>query len=1301
MREFTLPDLSPPGWITAESPDQDLFRILRPHWETGVDNPKELRQRDECDAWLGRLTLAELLVSTGNLPQAMLEEALSPECRKTLSHPAVQRFIDDYDYFGVRFLLARAGVKGFLPLLNEYPYVLAPPRDISSFLEQDGELQSAVSSALKLLEDFNYGRGIDKTELRKWLELPQELRSEDNPLQSYANGLRRWVAEKSKTYDENPDEPVRTRFAIFDFYWLNKLFQCSISSSGKVRWDAEPGGRDWMDLLAVKPESRKTLRDAWVLACQWIQQCSAEERPLAGILGLESPPIAVSPEALLDTRTVLREELDEIAEQRFERLRENCSPQQVRQSLTGLAFSGGGIRSATFNLGILQGLKELDLLRQFDYLSTVSGGGYIGGWLMSNVLRREFWLRREADWRESIKFLRDYSNYLSPSVGFLSADSWAMLTNWSRNTILMQTLMALSIAALLLIPFCFSHWFKLVVEEPGDMRSVLTKAAGYILLLIASQIAAQNSKKERPPRAPVPTLGQGATQLQVVLPFVITAHIAAAVIWGDVSRNDPLKNLSDYSQFLAGAIGPWWFSLLFALGCLFVLSFGSLGSKPGAERVIGIAAPIGALGILYLGLCAIAYLFAQWRGEGYGPWLAFAAGPSLVLLAFSLSIVFLIGFLGRSSSDFQREWWSRLGAWFCIYGTLSFAVPVFALFSARPLFGDGWIAAMEWPALATWIATTIGGLFAANSGSTNGASAPNENSAAGKPNRGLEILATVGPYVFILGLFAALSIAIFKVLDSFGPAAKPGDSYWDHLNRISWQPAILAFIVCVAAAAWLCHRLDINVFSLNAFYRHRLARCYLGASRPPSDTRSPGAFTGFDPDDDVPLADLTYAGQRLRNESNRPYSGPFPIVNCSLNLGGSSDLSAHTRQSANFTFTPLHVGAGQLPEDVGYARLKTETLCYCGPDHNPTLGHVISVSGAAANPNMGFHTSLAVSFLLTVFNARLGGWFPNPSRNPYRRPGPRFSAIPLLQELLGIANERGEFLNLSDGGHFENLGIYELVRRRCKVIVAGDGECDPDLTFGSLGNVIRLCQVDFGATISIDVGSIRKTANGFSQAHCAIGKILYDDGSEGTLIYLKSSLTGDEDTAIREYRDGHPTFPHETTADQFFSEDQFESYRMLGRSICLRTFRDCRAGVNGSAADLIDWSAQLPQIWTPSLSDPGTFSEMGTALQKIWQTLREQPLLSPLLAQIRNPKSAPNQSLTEEIYCACQEILQLMENTYIGLTLDDTWNHPDNAGWREQFRQFARAPLLQEAWKQSSSTYGQRFRNFCGYRLGL
>ncbi|MGA7411919.1 MAG: patatin-like phospholipase family protein, partial [Bryobacteraceae bacterium] len=145
----------------------------------------------------------------------------------------------------------------------------------------------------------------------------------------------------------------------------------------------------------------------------------------------------------------------------------HLGPGKVEENLVGLAVSGGGIRSATFALGVLEGLKHFGLLPKIDYLSTVSGGGYIGAWLSANCKRAAShqeleWLDKESNWKSSVDHLRRYSNYLSPTLGFFSADTWSVGAIWLRNTILVQLTVILAIAVALLVPrplfVVFEHW---------------------------------------------------------------------------------------------------------------------------------------------------------------------------------------------------------------------------------------------------------------------------------------------------------------------------------------------------------------------------------------------------------------------------------------------------------------------------------------------------------------------------------------------------------------------------------------------------------------------------------------------------------------------------------------------------------------------------------------------------------------------------------------------------------------------------------------------------------------------------
>ncbi len=590
--------------------------------------------------------------------------------------------------------------------------------------------------------------------------------------------------------------------------------------------------------------------------------------------------------------------------------------------------------------------------------------------------------------------------------------------------------------------------------------------------------------------------------------------------------------------------------------------------------------------------------------------------------------------------------------------------------------------------MAGVVGTVVSGLLAGKSSKTTGTS-----------GKGREYLARAAALLFIAAGLLAVSTSLHVFLIKASTELWLLDLYWGGMKNISpvWVAGV--FIVALGFGVLLSWRVELNIFGLNYFYRNRLMRCYLGATRWRPGMRKPDRFTGFDEQEDLKLANLRVEPEKVVPENAEPenqqpchraYRGPFPIINCTLNLGGSADLSVETRKSTSFSLTPLRCGADR--PQVGYA----PTSKFAG---RVGLGQAMAVSGAAVSPNSGYNSSPLVGFLLTMFNVRLGWWFPNPSQSKWRSKGMPWSGFYyLVCELFGLADESSAFLNVSDGGHFENLGIYELVRRRTRVIIAADGECDENLQFGSLGNLVRICETDFGARIEIDVSSVRKQDSGFSQAHCAVGKITYSNGSLGWLIYLKASITGDEDVGVAQYRAVHPTFPHESTADQFFMEDQFESYRRLGRHVVQHAFR-------GTAQEepLLTVAERLFDTWTPAGFSTDSFLKHTRTYSTLLRQLRQSPGLSRLLTQLTShpPPLPAAASLSPEELCACMELTQLMEDVFIDLRLDNFWEHPDNRGWAMLFISWAKSPLFRQAWVQSRRTFGIRFEDFCCARLGL
>jgi hypothetical protein len=348
---------------------------------------------------------------------------------------------------------------------------------------------------------------------------------------------------------------------------------------------------------------------------------------------------------------------------------------------------------------------------------------------------------------------------------------------------------------------------------------------------------------------------------------------------------------------------------------------------------------------------------------------------------------------------------------------------------------------------------------------------------------------------------------------------------------------------------------------------------------------------------------------------------------------------------------------------------------------------------------MGYHTSTVVAFLLTLFNVRLGWWLPKPDPLKPSNPSPWFSLHYLITELFGLASDKSNYLAISDGGHFENLAAYELVKRRCKVIIVGDAECDPDLKFEGLGTLVRMCMVDFKAKIDINVGAIGRGDSEWSSGRCAVGKIYYDgpeEPREGVFIYIKASMTGHEDTGILQYKSAHATFPHESTGNQFYAEDQFESYRLLGKDIAKSTFQPAT-----DLSDMPDIAYKLSNVWSPTLRQVSRFTENSTRLMDLWANIGKGPGLEFLDTQLNKQwPASPTAEFRSAFYVGAQ-MLQLMENVYLDLNFEEAWRHPDNNGWRELFLAWADSKTVKDTWELTSETYGIRFRYFCNRELRL
>jgi hypothetical protein len=510
-------------------------------------------------------------------------------------------------------------------------------------------------------------------------------------------------------------------------------------------------------------------------------------------------------------------------------------------------------------------------------------------------------------------------------------------------------------------------------------------------------------------------------------------------------------------------------------------------------------------------------------------------GLPLFFIAHQIGSILFAGLGSRvQDHDGIREWSARAGGQFAlislawlVYATLVLLVPDWL---RMQFWGDG---SLLWHGLMT-IAGGAAGIIGALLGKSQSTEVTHSRKSASEGHLGWTRMAQIAGVIFFATLIVELS--------------------WLFNHIVSWlcNPLNKGLLLCIAIplvlAVWAStasYFIHVNKFSLHAFYRNRLIRAYLGAS---NKKRCPSAFTGFDENDNLKM-------EKLWPEpgSKTPPASPAPlhVINLALNLVHGKRLAWQDRKASSFTVTSLAAGN----PDLGY-RPAAE---YGG---GITLGTAMAISGAALSPNMGYHSSPVLGLLMTLFNVRLGWWLGNPKYGTWDRSGPLQSVGPLLMELFGLTDDTGHYVYLSDGGHFENLGVYEMLRRRCRTIVVIDAGADPDFNFEDLGNAIRKARIDFGVEISFPSPTARKITRldlvnrpkRIKQApyHTVLDIKYPEKGNIGKLIYIKPALHGNEPQDIGSYAAANPTFPHETTADQFFSESQFESYRRLGEYIGLK-----------------------------------------------------------------------------------------------------------------------------------------------------
>ncbi len=798
----------------------------------------------------------------------------------------------------------------------------------------------------------------------------------------------------------------------------------------------------------------------------------------------------------------------------------------IAANRTALCLSGGGIRSAALSFGVIQrfagiqlmarqGDRPKSLLAEFDYLSTVSGGGYIGSWLSAWLYRArvskgpsvvDLLNYRDPTGREAhpIENLRQRALYLAPRTSMLSADIWNDLACVIRNLLLNWAVLLPPIALAVLLMQIGIVVFNILCETSASLRwGILALALAGLFCSFAYTATY------------IPTRGLGkAPILRFVTWDLVPWLVCSALLLAAVSAR------TSASIMIAGHAVSLPYLAALAVICGVVLFVAAWWAEP-LLRLLQIAAPGGSR--------AFTLRVKDDRKRDRGPWSWVAAGlafggfsaggiflltvtpwtsversiailllglPYMVLARLVAECIFTAGSAELTASDVNFEWLSRAAGYFLLWsliwilgvGLIGFGPHLLTMLHG---YGKG----------VVFGGAGISGVVAALIGSSRQTGPLLQAATKARRYFTLDQLALLGAALFGLGLVLGFG----KILDrlAFGDA-------FSHFKAASLRSPVLwgIFAGLLAVTLVASRFVSINRFSLHGLYRNRLVRTFLGASRPQSErdlTRDP--FSDYDGHDNLLMRDLwpfppgtePQDPQDLEHPQSRVPGDwkPFHIVNMTVNLAASRNLAWQERKAASFTVSPLHAGCGSSCLAEGGAYCSTR---YHGPDEGSyggelglTLGTAMAISGAAVNPNMGYYTSPGISFLMTLFNVRLGWWLANPANEKidHSLTGPANSLLPLVREMFGLTSENSPWLLLSDGGHFDNTGLYEMVRRHCPfiVVVDGGGGCRMHLQrFGAVAgkNLGRSGRADRFQRFRSDQEEICRTADTRSR-HTLLG----------------------------------------------------------------------------------------------------------------------------------------------------------------------------------------------------------------------
>jgi hypothetical protein len=734
----------------------------------------------------------------------------------------------------------------------------------------------------------------------------------------------------------------------------------------------------------------------------------------------------------------------------------------------GLAFSGGGIRSATFCLGVLRALARNKVLHRFDYLSTVSGGGYVG-----SAFGRLFHAGKDGD---------------PASVEAGVADDGSLFLWWLRN----------------------------------NGRFLAPAGASDLVQALASQLR-----------------GFLATQVEVAVLIMLFAcaitlpHLAYSWVFA-VREGMPV------------AMSLWWWLLpLPAAGALTMCyAYWFLGKATASGLATAVLATVVGL---YLAAQASATPTSfdatlLWLGA-----IGLLPSPVAWVCARVSSL--------RRSEETNRVRYTRGLAWCLKAVAVVFAFGVFDMLS---WYMKLWLTQLGGDAAGGNVATGVGVTTVLIGIARFVLPMLQTGSKTGISKLPWGLLANVLGLILVMAL-ALFWMTIFQTIifpdkgDVLGNLLRNAYARWASVFVIS-----LTYVLLNGRALQ-----QLNRSSLHFFYRSRIARAYVSVGNGPdsgvahprfpaspivANTRSltegTAKITSLMDGDDLAMTD--YAPHR--------FGGPIHLINCCINQTVDDRTGTYNadRKGISLTVSALGVETGTHTPEAGSTSLLSGS----------TVAEWIAISGAALGSGMGSLTRPGTAAMAFLSGLRLGYWQDNLTVGFAKRRGLVAKYFAVLREMFARFPGLGSpDWYLSDGGHFDNTGVYALLKRQLSLIVLVDCGADPDYRFADVENLVRKARIDYDATIAfVDPAGLTPLAgalapmfgtpdtisNGPDDAHLLLARITYADGTHGTLLIVKPRTTCDMPLDIAGYADREDTFPQQSTSNQFFSEDQWESYCELG-----------------------------------------------------------------------------------------------------------------------------------------------------------